>query len=665
MEMKKEEEGDSQVDLAGNAELLEAVKDKRWRDVKRLLDKQPDTIRAPITEFYETILHILVNYCKDADAIAHLKHIIDPDDDKPIVFEEAIVFEALEKTDYRGNTPLSVAASVRNAEAAKKIAKKKPDLLLKLNPRSQETPFHLAAKLRRDHTFKGMLHVAENDANIKTSLFSAPTDVGIVENLIAASHYGLTVELLNKYEKLGRNRAEERGKILRKLAQKPLAFKSGCDHVQGWDWARWIYKAGFSRIKKVNDILHPSHESQTKNNDDRLCIDIILNRDEDHQSPTPTHKDINLFDKCRQIASWMFQKLVIPQRVRDIYKTEMRNYEACQVVHLMCTDFTWTFENAQIALKEAALSAATLGIVEILEEILTVYPAAPVMFYNDENYNIFDVAVINCRYMVFDLLFIRCSTSSLEKVLNYPVLNKQQNNLLHFAGSCIPSRHINGAALQMQLEMQWFKAVETVVPPSFKEQRNSKNKTPIEVFEDEHKQLIEDAEQWMRDTASSCMVVDALIVAMVFAAIIAVPGNVDDHGIPNFRKETVFEVFVVADTAALFSSSFSLLLFVRILTSRYDEKDFLKALPNRLLLGIITLILSIAATLVASSSALIMLVDAVPGPKLLIRRSTVIPVTVLAALPVIFFIWSQSHLLIDILRATYRPPVSFKHKNDD
>ena len=67
-----------------------------------------------------------------------------------------------------------------------------------------------------------------------------------------------------------------------------------------------------------------------------------------------------------------------------------------------------------------------------------------------------------------------------------------------------------------------------------------------------------------RDTATSCMVVDALIIAMVFAAIIAVPGN-NEKGIPNFRHETLFKIFVVADAAALLSSSFSLLLFVRIL----------------------------------------------------------------------------------------------------
>ncbi|OMO92463.1 hypothetical protein CCACVL1_06839 [Corchorus capsularis] len=581
MENKKEKEGE--LDLGRYAELWKAVKDERWEDVKRQLDKQPDAITAPITEFYETILHILVNW---KDALWLVKEII-----KDI--EEEGGPSVVEKTDYRGNTPLSVAASVGNAEAAEMIAQKKPDLLKKFNFR-KESPFHLAAKARHEETFKRMLNVGQ--AKLKEQdidrLFSGFIGASIVENLLAANLYGLTVSLLNSYPKLGRDDFKHRGNILKILAEKPLAFESGCNFGL---WERFIYK-------------------------------VVL----------------------------------VPSGVRYVYETKIKSDQARQVVHLVCSGVIWTFEDAKIALKQPVLRAATLGIAEIVEEILTVYPAAT-MFHNPKNYNIFQLAVLNRRHKVFNLYLKRCLSQ--KWVPTFPILDRE-NNILHLAGRCVPSRHINGAALKMQLEMQWFKAVESVVHPLLKEQRNSENKTPREVFEDEHKKLIEDGEKWMRDTASSCMVVDALIVAMVFAAIIAVPGNVE-KGIPNFRNETVFKVFVVADTAALFSSSFSLLLFVRILTSRYAENDFLSALPNRLLLGIITLILSIAAMLVASSSALIMLMDAVPGPKLVIKKSTLIPVTVLAALPVIFFIWSQSYLLIDVLRATYRPPISFKQENDD
>ncbi|OMO92464.1 hypothetical protein CCACVL1_06840 [Corchorus capsularis] len=630
---EKKEEGNVEVDLDRYAKFRKAAKQGKWQDIKtQILDKiSDDHLTAPITEFYETLLHLLVN-CKGA--LWLVKEIV-----------EKIDTTSLGKTDYRGNTALSVAASVGNAEAAEMIAQKNPGLLLEPN-HSNETPFHLAAKLTHDHTFKLILAVAESEKkltnDIDTNLFCSSSGVSIVENLLDANHYGLTVELLNKYRKLGRDGPEERGKILQKLAQKPLAFKSG----------------RYSRTKEGN--LAWSDQTNNDHDDDLTCnIDIPDNRDEGHHQ-NPTDKDNNLSNKQRQKdLSWMFQKLV-PSSVRAIDASNMRNSEAHQVVRLMCSGVRWTFEDARKAFKEAAFTAATLGVVEIVEEILTVYPAAT-MFYNHEKYNILDVAVINCRYMVFDLLYTKWP-SILEKVLSYPVSNNLKNNLLHLAGSCIPSRHINGAALQMQFEMQWFMAVESVVPPSFTEQRNNDNKTPIEVFEEEHKGLGKDAEKWMRVTASSCMVVDALIIAMVFAAIIAVPGNVDDNGVPNFRKETVFKVFVVSNTSALFFSAFSLLLFVRLLTARYGVRHFAKDLPEKLLWGTVTLILSLAATLVASSCALFMLIDAVPGPKLVITNSTLIPIIVMAALPIIYFIKSQSRLLIEFLMVTYRSPLPSKKK---
>ncbi|XVF65749.1 hypothetical protein PTKIN_Ptkin09bG0275000 [Pterospermum kingtungense] len=237
------------------------------------------------------------------------------------------------------------------------------------------------------------------------------------------------------------------------------------------------------------------------------------------------------------------------------------------------------------------------------------------MFYDDNNYSIFQLAILNRRDKVLNLIF-RTGLSQ-QRIASYPL--KDRDNILHLTGKCIPSTQIKGAALQMQSEMQWFKAVEKFVHPDPWKERNNDNKTPREVFDDEHKELVKEGEKWMRDTASSCMVVDALIIGMVFAVIITVPGN-NDKGIPNFRHETLFKVFVIADAAALFSSSFSLLLFVGILTWRYDEEDFLKALPNRLFLGLITLIFSIATMLVAFSSAMIMLIDAVPGPMVMFRK---------------------------------------------
>ncbi|XVF65753.1 hypothetical protein PTKIN_Ptkin09bG0275300 [Pterospermum kingtungense] len=451
---------------------------------------------------------------------------------------------------------------------------------------------------------------------------------------------GIALDMLKQYPRLGRENLQQRKRILKQLAEKPLGFQSGCKFGP---WERLIYKA----ISVKKEVTIPSIQPE---NDDSLRIDIV-GRDKDQDPPNDgvefINSSINFVERCRQQA-FSIICLIFP-RVEDIYKTKLMNEQARQLVKSMCAGVVWTFDSAAQALRLPVLKAASLGIQEIVEEILQAYTAST-MFYDDDNYNIFQLAVLHRREKVFNLIY-KMGLSQ-KWVASYPCKDKE--NILHLAGRCIPSRHINGAALQMQWEMQWFKAVETFVHPQLLEERNNDKKTPREVFDDKHKKLVKDGEKWMRDTASSCMVVDALIIAMVFAAIIAVPGNTE-KGIPNFRNETLFKVFVIADAAALFSSSFSLLLFVRILTSRYAEDDFLKALPKRLLLGLMTLIFSIATMLVASSSALIMLIDAVPGPKVILRSTTVIPVTIMAVFPVVFFIWSQSHLLIDVVLSTYWP----------
>ncbi|GKC05262.1 hypothetical protein Tco_0996872 [Tanacetum coccineum] len=50
-------------------------------------------------------------------------------------------------------------------------------------------------------------------------------------------------------------------------------------------------------------------------------------------------------------------------------------------------------------------------------------------------------------------------------------------------------------------------------------------------------------------------------------------------------------------------------MFLGILTSRYAEADFLYALPKRLTIGLLSLFMSLAATLIAFSAALALLLQ--------------------------------------------------------
>ncbi|KAL9448566.1 hypothetical protein AB3S75_015947 [Citrus x aurantiifolia] len=173
------------------------------------------------------------------------------------------------------------------------------------------------------------------------------------------------------------------------------------------------------------------------------------------------------------------------------------------------------------------------------------------------------------------------------------------NNILHLVAKLVPSSEVAGAALQMQRELQWFKAVEKLIYPDMLADENRFKQTPREVFTEEHKELVKDGEKWMKEIASSCSVVAALIITVVFATAFTVPGGSDSRGIPNFLHGPSFMIFAISDMLALFSSITSVLMFLGILTSRYAEDDFLVSLPRKLIIGLVTLFFSIASMMVA------------------------------------------------------------------
>ncbi|GJX22341.1 ankyrin repeat-containing domain, PGG domain protein [Tanacetum coccineum] len=167
-----------------------------------------------------------------------------------------------------------------------------------------------------------------------------------------------------------------------------------------------------------------------------------------------------------------------------------------------------------------------------------------------------------------------------------PMRDRQDNNMLHLVGKTVNRRQlerVSGVALDMQRELLWFQEVESIIPPSYWDQKNSDGLTPHQLFTKEHKDMVTQGEKQIKEIASQCMVVAALVATMVFAAAFTAPGGYDqDSGIPIFHSKTTFKIFVVADAISLFSSSASILyMFLSVFTSRYAEVDFLESLPRK------------------------------------------------------------------------------------
>ncbi|GMY23390.1 ankyrin repeat-containing protein ITN1-like [Fagus crenata] len=262
--------------------------------------------------------------------------------------------------------------------------------------------------------------------------------------------------------------------------------------------------------------------------------------------------------------------------------------------------------------------------------------------------NLFMLAVVYRQNKVFQVL---CRFLLKNTILSFQ--NYDGNNILHMAATLEPSAKRNivpGAAFLMQREVQWFKKVESIAQPFLLEAQNHKHQTPQELFRESHKELVKEGEKWMKETATSCTVAGALIVTIMFAAAITVPGgNNQNTGFPMFFNEKLFMLFIISDALSLLSASTSLLMFIGILTARYAEEDFLKSLPNKMIIGLSTLIFSIASMMTTFCASLFIIL---PG-----KSRMVIPLVCLAGVLVVVFAWMQFGLLIDMLISTYRPRI--------
>ncbi|WRX18957.1 PGG domain - like 10 [Theobroma cacao] len=142
----------------------------------------------------------------------------------------------------------------------------------------------------------------------------------------------------------------------------------------------------------------------------------------------------------------------------------------------------------------------------------------------------------------------------------------------------------------------------------------------------------------MKDIAQSSTVVGTLIITIMFASLFTVPGGLNQNtGVPLLLTKKFFKLFIISDAISLFASTTSVLMSVGILTSRYTADDFLKSLPNKLIIGLSSLFISIAT--------------------MMGQLEIVIPIVLLAGIPIGLFVWLQFPLLVKISISTYGPGI--------
>lgn len=200
-----------------------------------------------------------------------------------------------------------------------------------------------------------------------------------------------------------------------------------------------------------------------------------------------------------------------------------------------------------------------------------------------------------------------------------------------------------------------------MIPPTLRARKNNAGQMPYGSFFQNNQDLVSQGLKWTKDG----MVVATLIITVAFAVAFTVPGGYNNnyvpggynnnYGLPIFIHERAFLVFVMADAVSLFYSATSLLVFLSILTSRHSPRDFMFSLPSKLMIGQVTLFISVAAMMVTFSATFF--VQYHKGLKWVH-----IFIATFAAMPVIIFAVLQFPLWVDMFSSMYDSHNLFKSK---
>ncbi|KAM1715697.1 hypothetical protein ACFX1X_023727 [Malus domestica] len=441
-----------------------------------------------------------------------------------------------------------------------------------------------------------------------------PCGSELVSYCLQAKQFDITWDLLGRCPSLSCTKGLTRCPIY-EYALLPFEFRSGTSFKF---WQRWIYKC-----------IHIKHGLSV---DD---VRINVQNQENEQGDQKNSTDLGLLQR---LPSRLSEFLGI-HHIRELKLHHVRSREILDLIK----DLNNKEMTANHELGDTVLLAAQNGIVEL---VITLCRAKPELMDMEGRggKSIFHHAVEYRQENVYSLIY-RTGKRNYFATLK-DIFGKR---MLDHAGMLSPLEKLDGiagAALQMQRERQWYKEVESIVVTApeaslFKEDCLK----AARLFTQNHKELHEKGEKWMKDTASSYIIVSALIITIMFAAAFTVPGGNNQEGLPVFLNEKLFMVFIVSDAISLFSSVTSALMFLCILTSRYAEDDFLKSLPTKMIIGLSTLFISVATMMIAFSSAIfLMLRD---------KSGIITPIFFLAGIPVILFVWMQFPLLVEIFVSTY------------
>ncbi|CAJ1962275.1 unnamed protein product [Sphenostylis stenocarpa] len=685
----------AEVDVEG---LFSNAMNGQWREALEAYNKNPGALEAKITKTEDTVLHVAVYLGQTG----FVRNVLDG-------INEEVCLNVLNMQNSKGNTPLHLAAEVGNVDMCHNIAKRDSKLICGRNLEG-ETPLFLAAVHGKRDAFLSLHGLKQNcdedDDAEDDSLAKKSNGDTILHSTIAS----MALEIIELYPKLVNSVNQDGLSPLQVLAGKPNCFKSCTrmellqslvynfsmvDETEETDDARhngedkthhypinyetcaaffsllkstYIHHSSFSimvwwQIKLKASIFYTvtavGKDDKAASNDEENNVSQKSEEEQAKELERKHHRFPPIWGTAIRFLTHVVKILLIicgvgANWICKIQRKKVKHILAKQVMNELIqrsSSSMYKYDYSGMSADESEkgrrmqspiLIAAKMGVTEMVEKILDTDPVA-IHEVDYENKNVVLLAIENRQPHVYSLLNKR----SLIRENVFRQVDKHGNSALHLAATYRNHKpwRVPGAAMQMQWEYKWYK---DSMPPNFFERYNKNGQTAKQLFISTHQGLAKEGGKWLTKTSESCSVVAALVATVAFTTSTAIPGGPDQNtGYPLFQGRPAFNIFAVVSLVALCSSVTALVLFLSILTSRFQEKDFALDLPRKLLLGLTTLLTSIASVLVSFCAGHFFIVE----DEL---KYAVYPIYVATCLPVSFFAFVQLPLYLDLSLAMIR-----------
>ncbi|KAH6799639.1 hypothetical protein C2S51_036123 [Perilla frutescens var. frutescens] len=673
--------------------LFKLANESKWEEVIKKYHNNKEAHTAKITSSGDTALHIAISNGDEAVV-------------KDLV---AIVQEtegALEVQNEHGNTPLHLAAYLGNASMCSSIARCN-STLMGLRNDENETPFFLAVRLGRKEAFYALHEICKGQEGY--DYCRRKDGETILHSAISGEYFDLAFHIMNHYAGLLNAMTAQGFSPLHILANKPSAFKSG-SQIRGLDKLIYlcivvdelklnkldIGGSGKANAKRLQCLEAGStHNAQGPGIPPQNCITLFGIFKLISKGMTmilcSCWKSVEKMREKKEMHIWSLQ---IMQKLLEHAKTyeyedkgkspvitepagedgaaaisnTLSNIEGAGAADLNL-DFVFDDDEAHVEApvrvsstdknkadqqdnnvmekKETPiLTAARNGVTEMVEAILKCFPVA-IHDTNADGKNVVLLAVENRHLHLYKFLL----KWKVNKFSIFSQTDKDGNSALHLAARLGKDRPwlTPGVILQMQWEIKWYEFVKNSMPPLYFQRYNNDKKTATEIFSETHDSLAAKDSKWLSSTSNSCSVVAALVATVAFTASTAIPGGVksDDTGTPALQNDAAFTIFAISSLVALGFSVTSVVMFLAILTARHQEKDFRRNLPMKMLVGLTSLLISIACMLLCFCAGhFLVLKDKFEYASL--------PLYVVTCLPLTFFAILQFPQYVDLVIATIR-----------